>query len=302
MTTPAFAPYVPTYANYTPYISGPDFLNEATGVDTSQLIPAGSTATESAVLARLVMQASGEADRICKKVLAATLDVVSDEFRIFRDRTIRVPVPYSPLVSVNAVSLGYAATGMTPLTSLTGIRITRNVARIPVASMPASLSFSSTPQAYAQNGWIFADVTYVSGWAHTTMAAASLAAGQISPVNVLGIVPGMPLTIYDGTSTEVVTVASSYVPGAATVPLASVLQFAHAGGVTVSALPPAIRRAVVNLAKSMIKSKGSKAVVMPAINGRTVSRAAPKEQKTGPGGDEDYQAAKETLLSFKRSR
>jgi hypothetical protein len=303
VVTPVVAPNVPTYASYTPYITPQDFLNEPTGVDTSQLIPAGSTLTEEAALARLVANASSEADRICQKTLAATLDVESGLYRIQRDGTIHVPLPFGPVISVNAVSTGFSASSMTPMASLSGIRIIRNVAYIPVPSaLPLSYSFSPNPAAYAPHGWIYADVIYVNGWAHSTLAAATLVgASQVAPGNVLGFVPGLPFTVYDGQDTEGAQVASGYVLGATPMPLAAALTYAHSQGVTVSALPPFARLAVVTLAKWLAKTKGTKAIVMPSINGRTVS-SAPKTQTTEPGGDADYKQAARDLRTLKRAR
>lgn len=303
MATPVVAPYVPTYASYTPYITAQDFLNEPTGVDTSQLIPAGSALTEAAALARLVANASSEADRICQKTLAATLDVESGLYRIFRDGTIHVPLPFGPVISVNAVSTGFSASSMTAMANLSGIRIIRNVAYIPVPTAPPlNYSFSPNPAAYAPHGWIYADVTYVNGWAHSTLTAATLAgAAQVAPGNVLGFVPGLPFTVYDGQNTEGAQVGAGYVLGATPMPLAGTLAYAHGLGVTVSALPPFARLAVVTLAKWLAKTKGTKAIVMPSINGRTVS-SVPKTQTTEPGGDADYKQAARDLLTLKRAR
>lgn len=301
MTIPAFAPYVPTYASYTPYITAEEFLTAPTGVDSSQLVPQGSTLTQEAALADLIARASARADLICKKVLAASLDVQSGEYRIWRDGTIRVPLDYSPLVSVNAVSLGYAAGALTAMTDLSGIWPERRVARIPVPSLPSVYSYAQNPPASARPGWLFAQVQYVSGWAHTTIAAASLGAQQVTPVSVYGLVPGLPMTIKDGANTEAVTVASSYVPGSATVPLASPLQYAHSAGTTISAMPPAVKDAVIDLVKYLVKSKGSKAIVMGSIKGQSVS-APPKTQATEPGAAEDYRNAERVLKALKRSR
>jgi hypothetical protein len=303
VVTPVIASRVPSYASYTPYITAADFLAEPTGVDTSQLIPAGSSLTETAALARLVANASSEADRICQKVLAATLDVESDLYRVRRDGTIHVPLPFGPVISVNNVSTGFTPNGMTTMTDLSGAKIIRNVVYIPVPiAPPLSFQFSPNPAAYAPRGWLYADVTYVNGWAHSTLSAATLAnASSITPGNVLGFVPGLPFTVYDGVNTEPAQVAAGYVVGSATVPLVSPLLNAHAAGVTVSALPPFVRQAVIALAKWLAKTKGTKAIVMPSINGRTVS-STPKEQKTEPRGDEDYLQAERDLLTLKRSR
>lgn len=305
MATPVVAPTVPTYASYTPYITGQDFLNEPTGVDVSQLIPQGSSLTEEAALARLCANASSEADRITQKTLAATLDVESDLYRVQRDGTIHVPLPFGPVISVNAVSIGFSANTMTTMSDLSGVKIIRNVARIPVPTAPPlNYSFSPNPAAYAPHGWIYADVTYVNGWAHSLLTAPTLVgATSITPGNVLGFVPNLPFTAYDGQSTEGARVSPSYVLGSATVPLAAGLLNAHGVGVTVSALPPVARLAVVTLAKWLAKTKGSKAIVMPTVlRGTTVSRQGGKTEDSEPGGSADYKQAERDLLTLKRSR
>jgi hypothetical protein len=299
---PAIAPYVPTYATYTPYISPEEFLTANTGVDTSQLVPSGSLLTEEQALLDLLARASSQADRICRKPLAATVDIVSDEYRIFRDRTLRIPMPYKPIVAITAVSTGYAINALTPMTDLSGIFIKSKVARIPVASATLpSVAFSQHPPALAAVGRLFAQVTYVNGWMHSTLASPVIAgAASISPFNVDGAVPGLPFTIKDGASTENAVIAPSYVYGSASVPLVAPLQYAHGAGTTVSALPPFVKDAVIDLAKSLAKAKGSKAVVMGAINGQKIT--APKTQTTEPGGDADLARATATLLTLRRSR
>lgn len=298
MVTPVVAPTVPSYASYTPYITGQDFLNEPTGVDVSQLIPAGSNLSQEAALDRLVANASSEADRICQKVLAATLDVVAGQYRVQRDGTIRVPVPYSPIISVNAVSLGTVAGNLTALTDLSGVWLERNVAWIPV---PAALLGSfpgGSVGASARPGWVFAQVSYVNGWAHSTLSAsASAGASSLSPVNVLGFVPNLPFTVYDGQSTEGAQASPGYVVGAATVPLSGTLTFAHADGVTVSALPPFARQAVVRLSAWLVKTRGSEAIVIDAI-GAQPSRT----QQIDPGGSPDYAEAARALAPLARVR
>lgn len=300
--TPAIAPYVPTYATYTPYISVEEFLTGATGVDVSQLVPAASNMTQEQALLDLIARGSSEADRICQKPLAATIDVVSSEYRIWRDRTLRIPVPYKPIVAITGVLVGYAVNAMTPLTDLSGIHIGPKVARVPVGGCGMSaVAFSQHPPAMAQSGSLFAQLTYVNGWAHTTLAQPAIAgASAITPQSVVGLVPGLPLTIKDGPSTESNAVGAGYVYGSPTVPLATPLQYAHTAGATCSALPPFVKNAVIDLTKSLIKAKGTKAIVMGSVKGQTVTNQ-PKTQKTEPGGDTDYQNAARTLLSLRRS-
>jgi hypothetical protein len=301
--TPVIAPYVPTYATYTPYVSETEFLNTNTGVDVSQLVPGGSVSQNQAAFTDLLARASSEADRICQKPLAATIDVVSGEYRIFRDGTLRIPVPYKPIVAVTSVLIGRTSTTMTAMTNLTGIFIGAKVVRIPIpgGSFWDTPPFAQYPSAYASPGRLFAQVTYVNGWMHSTLAdAVAAAASSIDPASVVGAVPGLPFMIKDGASTEACTVDAGYTYGAASVPLASPLQYAHSAGATVSALPPYVKNAIIDLGRSLVKEKGSKAFVMPAVAGGKMP-SPPRTQGSEPGGTSDYKRAERTLLNLRRS-
>lgn len=291
--TPAVAPYVPTYASYTPYITSEEFLTAGTGVDVSQLVPADSTMTQEAALADLIRRGSAQVDRICQKVLAATLDIQSGTYRVRDDSEVWVPVDYTPIVQVNGVSAGCDPANLTALSDLSRIRIGEKVLKIPLYGVRTrSRGF----------GWeAYVEVAYVNGWAHSTLASPAAAAAQsVTPVSVLGFVPGLPFEIKDGASSEMATVGAGYVVGSATVPLAAPLFFAHQAGATVSALPPVVKDATINLIKWLVKMKGTKAIVMGQVNGQKVT--APKTQKIEPGGQDDYQAAFETLKPFRRAR
>jgi hypothetical protein len=107
------------------------------------------------------------------------------------------------------------------------------------------------------------------------------------------------LAIYDTTSghSETVTVASTYVPGAAVVTLAAALQFAHVAGTAVSALPPAVRQAVVSLTSALIKRRGGESIVLSAI------QEEPSRKTIGePGMTADEEHAYRILAPFRRTR
>lgn len=298
---PAIAAYVPTYAQYTPYITSEEFLTAGTGVDVSQLVANSSATTEEAALADFIGRASAQVDRICQKVLAATADVVSDEYRIMPDGRIWVPVEYTPLVAVTAVQWGPAPNALNALTDLSGIVMKRKVAKIPLGNPGLQLPNQVPTIPLSARGSVYAVVNYVNGWAHTTLASPSIVGAQsITPANVVGFVPNLPFTIKDGENTEQAVVASSYVYGSPVVPLAAPLQYAHAAGTTASALPPVIKDATISLVKWLVKRKGSKAIVMGSVNGQKVS--TPKTQVIEPGGMDDYKAAVATLKPFKRAR
>lgn len=296
MSTPAVAAYIPSYASETPYITVDEYLAEPTGVDTSQLVPDGTSAANRAALARVIARASSQADDLCRKLLAATVDIQSGEYRIRRDGTIWVPVDYTPAVQVNSVSLGWSQRTIGPIGDLSGVRVERKLVKIPVAGIPSGWSMS--PSVPARSGYLFADVEYVNGWAVTTTSAPSLAgASALAVAGSLGVAPGLRLTIADGASTEAVTVAPAYVAGSLTVPTVTPLVFAHDTGVAVSALPGAVKDAVILLTSSRIKLRGAEAVQMGSI---TSEPSAP--QATMPGGTSEYNQAVELLKPFRRAR
>lgn len=302
MAAPVTAPYAPSYATYTPYLTPAEYLAEPTGVDVSALIPGANAAAQTAVLTRVIGRASSWADQYCRKILAATVDVQSGEYRIFRDDTIRVPVDNTPLVQVTNVAVGYVAGQLVNLTDLSTCRLGKKVARIPIGQVSASyLASQFTAAARARPGSIFADVTYINGFAHAQTAASSNAGASYIQVTGtgLGIVPGLPLTIYDGAvngaNTEQVIVGSGYVFGSSTVPLASPTVYAHGTGCSVSALPGFVREAVVCFTSALIKTRGSDSYSMPSG-----PRQQMKVEEMLPGASEDIDLAMELLEPLRR--
>jgi hypothetical protein len=273
-----------------------EYLAEPTGVDTSQLVPGGSVNDNRAALARVIARASSQADEICRKPLAATVDIQSGEYRIRSDGTIWVPVDYAPIVQVNAISLGWSQGSMAAMTDLSGVRVERKLVKIPVAG--AGSNWTGTPRVPSRRGYIFADVTYVNGWVVTTTSQASLAGASLLNLTAsLGVAAGLRVVVADGANTETVTVGSGYVSGSLTVPTAAPLQYAHGSGVSFSALPGAAKDAVILLTSSRIKMRGAEAVQMAAITSEPS-----KPQPTMPGGTSELAQAKDMLLRFRRAR
>lgn len=294
VVAPAVAPNVPTYATYTPYITSAEYLASATGVDSSQLVPGGDRSTNAAALATLIARASNYADNLCYQVLCATADLQTGQYRLQRDGTIIVPLDYTPIVEVTDVKCGYQAGQLQAMTDLSGLWFGKKTVKIPVSGATGPLSPGSG--AMAMRGRLFAQVAYVNGFANTTIAAATAAASTLTVASALGIFPGLTLQLYDGASTEPVTVAASYVQGSTTVPLLAPLLFDHAAGAALSALPPAVKGAVVHLTSWMIKTRGATAIVLNRIGGQPA-----KQEQNADDGDEDYDAAVDALATFRRA-
>lgn len=303
---PIYASYVPEYAATEPYITAEEFLAAPTGTDTTQLLPGGSPNANRDALSGVIQRASSFADVYCRQVLAATRDVQSAPPQGWRVQVpssgralIRVPVDYTPVLQVDSVSLGQSPSDVQLLPDLTGLWISRKVISIPVSG--------SSNMAIGANGYwptapnrMWGNVRYVNGWANATLAAPALAgATSITPTDVLGIYPGLGITVYDGlyARTEKVVVASTYVPGDAVVPLTGFLAHDHAAGVAVSALPPAVRQAVISLTSSLIKRRGGESLVLAAL-GETPQRKTIGE----PGVTSDVEVAMQLLLPFRRAR
>jgi hypothetical protein len=300
MPAPAVAAYVPTYATETPYLTVQEFLTAQTGVDTSQLVPGGTKADNAAALAELILQASSVANDFCRQVLAATSDVQVGEYRVFPDGTIRVWVAYTPLIIVSGVKVGAVAGQLAALTDLSGLWIREKAVRIPTAGLARAAA--ALGAATAGPGYLFAEVTYINGFANTVLAAATAAGdSSVAVRSPLGIVPGLSLGIYSGANSEQITVAPSYTIGSTTVPLVAPMTYAHDPStvdgqqIAVSALPGAIRRAVIALTAYLIKTRGAESVALVSV-----MQQPTKTQKIEPDGDEDLAIATRLLQPFQR--
>ena len=298
MTAPALAPYIPTYATRVPYLTTAEYLAEPTGVDVSALIPGGAKNANLGALKTVIRKASNYADSLCYQVLAATLDLQLGEYRIRSDGTIRVKLDYSPVVEVTAVLAGPTANQLTALPDLSGLWFeARKVVRVPVAALtllPAPLLAVTR----SRTGYLFAQTSYVNGFANTALAGnAAAAATSVTVASSYGIFPGLPMTIYadDLAQTEDVVVAATYTQGSTTVPLVSGLQYAHTTGQALSAMPEAIKQAVTALTTHLIKTRGAEAMSLASVSG------GPTHTETeAPGASEEYDQAVDLLHEFRR--
>lgn len=259
MAEPIFAPYVPTYANRTPYITPAEFSSAGTGVNVSQIIPGASTVANADALAQIIARASSIADDFCHQVLAATVDTVSGAYRVQRDGTLKVSAPFTPVVSVNQIQLGREPSALTELSDLSKVWIDQKIITIPLAGFQARGGYWSRPDR------MFAVIQYVNGWANTlTTDAVGKSTSVIPVLSTVGIAPGMQMTVYDignGQSEQIIVASTTDT----TITTATPLSFVHDTGVAVSALPPFVKQAVVHITAGLIKSRGVQAIVMPPL-------------------------------------
>lgn len=293
-----------SYLSRTPYLTVQEYLNAPTAVDTTQLIPGGTTQQNQQALLDVIARASSMADSLCYQVLAATSEVETKQVRIRSDGYVAIKTKYWPILEVDALSLGPRPDMLTALTTTDGAIMW---IQDPVVFAPAwssgtttSPNFATPPPPLFIGDRVFAQITYVCGWPNTLLTTTA-ASGQAqltvtSPLGIYGTPNGTPLTIYDGPLTESVVVQSV---NGNTLTLASNLLNTHTGTaaapISVSALPPAVKEAVICLTSFTIKVRGAEAVVMASVAGPP-RHTTPLEA----GGMEDLGIAAELLAPYRR--
>ena len=285
-----------------PYLSLQEFKNAPTALDYGNIVAGGSQGAQDAELTNAITRASSWIDQYCNQIIGATVDTEQQRTRLRPDGTIRLHPKYFPIVALTALSYGF-----TPLNSDQNVAADCSVAWLeeqeiifPYAQLSNSwssqgaLSFGMPSNARAET---YVRYSYINGYANALTASSVLAgATTITLDDGTGIVPGEQLTIYDGVSTERITVDASYVFDSNTVPLTSPLQYAHAAGISVSALPAAIKEAAILVTSAYLKIRGDASLVLGVTTrpGEQIDGS----QKVGS----DIAHAKELLLPFRRIR
>lgn len=291
---PTVAPYAATYTARIPYITTTEWLQSATGVSSSQLVPGGTSGQQTAALTTNIARASSWADAFCHQVLAATAETENGELTTDRwGRWVIHPAQH-PVQQVTAFSYTPTPGGVATTVDVSTAWVERNRIIIPAAgalttTAAGSLQFGAGgPLASSWATW-----SYVAGWPNTTLTAAAAAgATTVTVADPTGIITGQHLTFYDADLTEAVTVAA--VAGSS-VTFTGALTNAHAAGTALSALPPAVKQAVVFLTTALIKARGSEALVMSSLRGEPR-----KQAKIEDGGLEEIDLAFELLTPFQR--
>jgi len=302
VTTPlAVAAYTGTYTTRTPYLTATEYQNAPTAVDATNLVQGGTPQENAQELLSVIGRASSIADDIvygAQGCLAATQDIDGPtRYRIHRDGRIYFPCRFRPVLSVTSIKIGPTPSTMTALTSAPDLVINpTGVLEIPFSgyyTIPGTIGIAGP----LPNGQPLVQVTYINGYPNTNLATTTSAgATSVQVASAVGLYAGTNLTIYDDyPGNEMVTVASSYTYGSTTVPLTSATLFTHSAGVSVSALPPSVKQAVVHLTSHLIKTRGTLSIEMPRLEG------APTHVNTMDGQDGDYELAEYLLAPFKRT-
>jgi hypothetical protein len=249
-----------------PYLTLTEFKNAPTALDYGNLVVGGNQAAQDAELTNAITRASSYIDQYCNQILGATLDTEQQRVRIRPDGTIRFHPKYFPIVALTAFSYGYTPLLMNQIPDCSIAWIEEQEVIVPYTEValnqssqgPLGFGYPSTSRAET-----YINYTYVNGWANTTTnGAATAGATTITLSDGLGITAGCALRIFDGASSEIIQVASSYVYGSATVPLTAPLAFNHADGISVSNLPAAIKEAAILMTSAYLKIRGDASLVL----------------------------------------
>jgi hypothetical protein len=149
---------------------------------------------------------------------------------------------------------------------------------------------------YQPNMEQFVTLTYTNGYANTVLDDDVSAADVVLPVaDLTGFIPNQKFMIYDGSGTEILTVSSTWVPtvGSGSLALATAVKFGHSSGVSVSALPPAVKQAAIFVTNSLLKARGNSAIVMSSLTPSSI-------QQGSVSGDSDLSDAYEILKPYRR--
>ena len=283
----------------TPYLTLAEFKQAPTAVDVDDLVGGGTQAINDQELTNVIGRASSWMDSHCGQVLASTTDTEAFRARVDRQGFLKVHPRYSPITELVALSYGPLPSLMASVDTST-VWIEQDTLVAPLQGI--SSAFSNGPIQFAGNYSVtqeqFVSVTYVNGYANTALSASVAASVTSLPVKDLaGFVPNAQFQIYDGSSTELLTVSSSFVStsGAGNLTLKSATSYSHTSSISVSALPPAIKQACIYMTSALLKSRGNAALVMNSIQPGLI-------QGENPSINNDLMNAFDLLRPFRRIR
>lgn len=253
-----------------PYLTLTEFKNAPTALDYGNLVVGGNQAAQDAELSNAILRASSWIDQYCNQIIGATDDVEQQRVRLRSDGTIAIHPKYFPVVALTALSFGPTPNNLVAVTDCSQAWLEDQQIIYPTSQLqttmssqgPLSFGFPSTPQSK-----MYVQYSYVNGYSNSTISTiASAGSSVLLLADGTGIVAGETITIFDGANTERVTVASSYTFDSNTVPLTAPLAYTHAVGVSVSALPAAIKEAAILLTSAFLKIRGDASLTMGATS------------------------------------
>jgi hypothetical protein len=288
-----------TNAFSTPYLTLAEYKTAPTSIDIDNLVfNSQDPDVQDAELSNVIARASSWVDTFCNQVLAATTEQEQQRTRYSGDGSIRFHPRYNPIIALTSFQYGYP-TNLATLGDCSVAWLEEEEIIIPSATLgnwtsQGPLSFGAFGGGSANE--VFVKYTYITGYTNTVIVTAAAAASTLTVADGTGITPGQMLKIYDGMYSENVTVASTYTFGSTTVPLTSALIYSHTAGVSISALPPAVKEAAILVTTSFLKTRGDSAMSMLVTT--TPGTSLPNADKVG----QEIALAMQLLQPYRRVR
>ena len=248
-----------------PYITVAEYKNAPTSIDFDNLVVGGNAGAQDAELANAILRASSFIDEYLNQNLNASTQTENQRVRITSQGMIALHPNNNPIISLQSFEYGSDPLSLSSLPDCSKVWFEDQQIIIPLASMSSTYS-SQGPLAFGPYGaprqQVYTRYQYTSGYVNSLIASATAAATSLTVQSAAGIVAGMSLRIYDGASSEKVTVGSSYTYGSTTVPLTAGLTYTHASGIALGNLPQAIKEATILVTTAFLKVRGDRSLTM----------------------------------------
>lgn len=257
------------------YLSVAEFKNAPTSLDINNLVSGGNQAAQDAELANVISRASSYMNEYLNQNLVANRYTETQRVRVNNQGYLALHPNNNPIIALEALYYGASPNNLQTLTDPSQAWFESQQLLIPLSQMSATYS-SAGPLSFgsaAPRQQLFTKYTYVSGYVNTSIVTATAAATSLTVKSGLGIVAGMTLHIYDGSLSEMATVASTYTYGSTTVPLTSALVSTHAAGVAIGNLPTAIKQAAILVTTAFLRIRGDKSNTMNITTNAQTSNA-----------------------------
>ena len=283
-----------------PYLTLAEFKNAPTAIDIDNLVwNSTDPDVQDAELTNVIARASSYLDTYCNQILGATVDTEQQRTRIGRDGTIKFHPNNSPVVAVTDLWYGSDPNNMVQVTDPSVCWLESQQVIFPYVNLSTTLT-SQGPLSfgfpYYNSSQCFIKYSYINGYENDTIVLATAGQSTLTVTTGIGFRAGLTVKIYDGMSSENVTIANTYVFGSATIPLTAPLVYSHVAGTSISALPPAIKEAAILVTAAMLKVRGDNAMVMNVTT--TPGTAMPNAQHA----QEEILMAQELLKPYRRIR
>jgi hypothetical protein len=249
----------------TPYLTLAEYKNAPTSIDYNNLVIGGNANAQDAELEKVILRASSYMDEYFNANLNATKYTETQRTRFTPDGFIALHPNNTPIVALETFNYGTNPNNLITLNDPSLAWFEEQQMIIPLSNIATSYS-SAGPLAFGGYGLprqqVYCKYTYVAGYVNNPISSGTAGVSSITVGRADGILPNQKLRIYDGASSESVTVASNYTYGSTTVPLTSALTYSHTVGSSIGNLPNAIKQACILITTAFIKVRGDSSMTM----------------------------------------